>query len=237
MPGGKTKAQLNAEIAGLNSRLSQLTVTSAKKKKKKKKKTKASLTGVGNIPAAYSKPLGGHPNFLGGTEGSLRFKHTEFLTKLTVPKASTEKITSVNFGPGNSGAAVLDSIAKSFDRWAAHRLVLHYRPSVGTTRDGVALIGIDWDPSDTKPTTESQVASFYPNGRQPVWASFDISLAIDRIMMSRRWLYTMGTNGVDKAAFAIHVFVSTTKTTDDLVLGELWASYDLELQGPTSLNS
>lgn len=178
----------------------------------------------------------GNMNVTGSENGcGIRIRHNEYWGSISIPASSSASTGQLVMDVGKSGIPVLDTLAASFERYRIHNCVVRYNPSVGTTRDGAAVIGISWDPAKTF-TTMSSVSSLNPNRRTAVWQPSVMKVPPERIMMSRKWLYTTTSQSsdVDKAAFALAYSVTAlnVSTTAALPVADVWISYDVELQGP-----
>ncbi|APG76114.1 hypothetical protein 1 [Beihai shrimp virus 6] len=185
----------------------------------------------GSVPGGYTTGSAG-PLRTSGTNGGVRIRHEEMFLNLR-PRVAGENIATQIFLPGQSKMPVLDSFARSFDRYRIHSLTLRYKTASGTTKTGSVILGID-GAVDHVPTTIAQVQGLYPKWRGPVWGEGAITANI-ATLMPQRWLTTSTDvsmlKSVAHAAFA--VVVGLTSAEPDVSPGEIWCSYDVEFMYPT----
>lgn len=146
------------------------------------------------------------------------------------PLMKSAGTTATNFLPWLAG------LASSWERIIWHTLEVSWRPSVGTTTNGIIAYGVDWDPkkADAAPT-RAQVTSLTPVKDHPIWQATDsMPLRAARNMLQSRKHYILrGAELLDSCPGSI--LVSVINAPKDLSsLGELWCRYDVTLLGPKS---
>jgi hypothetical protein len=190
-------------------------------------------TKSGNIPAGISTFTAGRPIFQNGSTGGLRLKHMERWLDVSNATSNVSSVVSGIFVPGTSGIPVLDSIAKTFDRYRISSICIHFRTSLGTTNNGSIVLGVDWNADNNPPAFPEGIESFYPNIRGPVWKDLDLPIPSDRLMSRTFYKIPTGTlQGVvlfDCAPFQFHAGIECEATYQ---IGEIWVSYDVTFDGP-----
>lgn len=158
--------------------------------------------------------------------GTVRLRNHELWTDLTA--YATPALAYKNFSPGSSSITFLDNNAKIYDRYIVRSVTIHYKSNVGTTKNGYIVFGIDWDIA-TPPTTVGHVSQMQPNMRTPIWKDASFTLPA-QLLMSRRYLKTVTATSqdFDTDAFRVYYWIAA----DAGVIGTMWVTYDVELQGP-----
>lgn len=144
-----------------------------------------------------------------------------------VVKTDTNTGTSVfKFLPGDTGCILLDRLARGFERYVIRTLTIHYRPSVGTTKDGIFCCAVDWDASDEE-KSQAKIKAMFPQVRVPVWQPADLPL--NARLQEKKTMKCTGSDGKGgEAAFAVGV-VAPNNTE----VGELLLAYHVEFMGPS----
>jgi hypothetical protein len=138
----------------------------------------------------------------------------------------------LRFAPGSSfpTLAFLDKMAIPFDRYVLLRVEVLYKPSVGTTKDGFVVIGVDWDVAG-QVSTLAGAQTLLPRVRIPVWQEQRMVLPTNRLM-SRRFLLCSSNVALSKdpdyGCFGLAI--SCNQATE---VGEIWVRYRIQLSGPT----
>jgi hypothetical protein len=233
----KSKQQVvvkTVKIANANTKL--------KRRKQRGSRRNNRRTGP-SLPGGFPSSIQGNPQFLTSKAGSLRMRHCERWIGIAGGAGSANIFTG-SFVPTASGMLVLDSVAQTFDRYVVHNVTVHYRPSVGTTKDGYIVMGVDWDSKDNDPTSTQQVESLYPNLRTAVWQDGRMPIGGQSRIMTRKFLRiphseTQQEDTYDTTAFKLQISL-VTQETPSISAGDIWCTYDVTLEGPvapTSLKS
>jgi len=163
------------------------------------------------------------------------FEHEELWKEIGGPtKAGIAE--TLSFSPGTSGLSFLDKISLPFDRYILHSVVVEWKPSCGTTKDGAIVIGVDWDALGNV-TSMQNVQTLLPRIRCPVWQSQSMVIPPSRLM-SRRFLFVGASTEAaklaiaDRASFALCVLSTLAEKASPV--GEIWVRYKISLEGPTS---
>lgn len=192
---------------------SQQQQRSAKPRRRNRRRNRSSIPG-----GMLSPSLPAAPRMVSSADG-LRVKHMEFFCAANTAHAIT------TFGFDFNKPVLLASLAKVYTRADIHAMSFHYRPSVGTTKDGHIYVAVDWEAADASPRTEAKVKVMQPQIRQPVWGEGSMILPVKRLQEKRN-LHV----ATDKP-FALQIALTATNPAIDV--GEILISYDLTLSGPS----
>lgn len=149
----------------------------------------------------------------------MRVRHQEYMLSCV---ASTS-VTGKAFKLGSTGLTLLDSLSNAYTRYVIHSLVIEYRPVVGTATDGSIVVAVDWDSSDTAPT-EAKLRAMQPQIRGPVWQPGKMALPATRLQYQRNLMISQDT---------IFTLQYKSTATKDKVCGEIVATYDITMMGPS----
>jgi hypothetical protein len=130
---------------------------------------------------------------------------------------------------------LLDGFGKMYDRYRVNSVQLCWRTSVGTTKSGAVILGID-GAADTVGTTIAYAQSLYPKWRGAVWAEGTVTPNVAELM-PQRWLNTASTQAAaikaDHGAFAGVIAVIGGDLNDKP--GEVWCRYDVDFRYPVGV--
>lgn len=150
----------------------------------------------------------------------MRVKHTEFLVNLQGGSSSKSVVTK-KFTLGSTGLTMLDSLSRAFTRFVLHSLHVVYRPAVGTQRDGLAVIAVDWNSEDTAPT-DAKLRVMQPQIRGPVWQPGKMTLPAAQLQQKRNLM-------TGDEPFALQLGAIDPVAT----YGEILVTYDVSMMGPS----
>lgn len=149
----------------------------------------------------------------------MRVTHKEFLYNVIGSAAVVTK----PFKIPESGLTLLSSLAQAYTRAVIHSMTVEYRPLVGTSKDGLVAIAIDWDSSDAAPT-DSKLRVMQPQIRGAVWQPGKIVLPVARLQYQKNLEMSKDT------IFSFQIqSPPDTKTT----YGEIIVHYDITMMGPS----
>lgn len=212
------------------------------------------LTGHGDYDVG-SNTLGSHggtamqaPQFSGGS-GGFRIKHREFVKDILMTTAFTNTRNRFNLNPGNTILFPwLSSIATEFEQWKPHGIVIEFRTtsvdSLNSTNTalGTVIMCTDYNvlsaPYGSKQEMEN---SFFCSTSKPSENCLHpIECAPGSLPM--QWMYVrpnantsyQGAVVSDLRFSDMGQFQLATSggPQQDVVIGELWISYDVEFQKP-----
>lgn len=149
----------------------------------------------------------------------MRVKHSEFLMKVSAGRASA--VVSKVFKMGSTGLTMLDSLSQVYSRFVLHSVKVEYRPQVGTSKDGLTVVAVDWNPTDTPPD-DAKLRVMQPQIRGPVWQPGEMTLPAMQLQAKRNLL-----TGDQVFAFQIGGIVGTGD------MGEIIVTYDVSMMGPS----
>lgn len=154
--------------------------------------------------------------------GGMRVKHREFFG--TVSRNAQQDVVPRKFcfdeESSKSMPPQLAALAKVYDRYILHSVILHYIPAVGSTEAGILTISIDWDSKDTEPTL-SKAKAMWPQMTMPVWQPCNLPLPVAKLQ-DKKQMYTTD------SPFSVQTAIAkgTAKT-----YGELHITYDITFYG------
>lgn len=228
MAGKKNK--LNRALARLeNLAINEQRSVQASTRRRRRRRNRNRRNG-GNIPAGYAtSPAQRVPRLSTPSGGGLRIRHMEYWTEL---KGTASQVRTFPFALGAASATMplhLTSLSKAYDRYMLNGLTLHYRPSVGTTKDGYIVLAIDWDAGDSNPTV-AKARAFQPQVRIPVWQPADLPCPA-RKLQDLKVLYVGKTGEVQHNPFSVQAVVPLEAATKESVYGDLYVTYDITFEG------
>lgn len=225
-----SEQQLKKEIAALQRRLSAMQVTPARTTPRKRQRNRRpkprNAPAIGNMATPSVAPLN-----LGATcsmdtgVGGIRIKRTEFFKdvkgKSTMDWTDLGDMVVANF-------PWLKNLARAFDRITWHSAVLHYKPAVGTMKDGMVVYGVDWDSNGT--ATVEFIRALTPLVQGPVWQATNLALPKSRLMTRREYRTNQSPNP-DPYDSAPGIVGMLCTGKENIVYGQIWVSYDVTLFG------
>lgn len=151
-------------------------------------------------------------------QGVLNFSRTELLGELA--KASGTFDLCPNSFP------FLKGLASSFELYRWTRLVLVYKPAVGTTVAGALTFGVDWSNAGTA-TTRQKVAALTPMMDLPVWQTGRLVLPSSRLQTRRE--YILASSDVNDKQPGKVCWASSCK--EEAPIGDIWVEYSVQMFG------
>lgn len=124
----------------------------------------------------------------------------------------------------------LKNIAKSFERIVWHSCKLWFTPAVGATKNGMLAYGVDYEVSESKKPSHSQVSALTPSISHACWqSSLSKPLVIpQKMLQSRKWYVVNSTDLNDQGPGTLLGVYNGDAVT---YLGDFWIEYDVELSG------
>lgn len=175
----------------------------------------------------------GSPKFLSSKRGEVLISHREYVADI---------LGSVNFkndhwliNPGNRQLFTwLSSIAPQFESYLFDKLEFHFETSSPTTKQGAAFAAVDYDPSDTFPSSKAQLMAYRGAKRCPIWS--ESKFHCDYQDLRKRKTYFVSTNAATGDATTLcGIFnLATSGCEDDAMIGELYVDYTVRLMTPQS---
>lgn len=179
--------------------------SSARRKRKKKKRT--------NNPVSSSI-------------STTRLVHTEFWKNITTVKANEENVVSFSLYPSAFEVAKLHN--NFSQRFRANKVVLEYRPMVGTTIGGGFSMGVDWSGSQTGSMTRAKISALSPNCSCVVSQGCRLVLPASALQTRQWYTCTDVTDSLEERVAVIWVGAISAQVS---TVGELWCHYDFTFEG------
>jgi len=193
------------------------------------------VAGVANNVSVRSSA----PKFR-NNKGVVRIVHKELVCSVT-------NNTGINISPTftASGASVyqvnagcgtlfpwLSTIAQNFDEYKFNRLRLVYVPICSTADTGRVMIGYDPDSTDAVPVDRQGLSSYSCSAESSVWS---VSTLDCNLSNTNKWYYTnISGDNLPSSAYLDQgqVFTACWSGGANLIVGELYALYDVSLKSP-----
>lgn len=165
-------------------------------------------------------------------EGTLSFQNEELVCVL-ISKKDGDTVKYYGFTPGRSGMTILDSVSSTFDNYRVLSAEYHYRPAVGSNRDGIIVAGLDFSTAMNRiSTTLGEVQAYSPRMRSAVWQTG--KLVVPKTKLSNRATqYTCLKTSQpteDNTPFGLHVGISSSDPP--VTFGDIWCRYRVVFSGP-----
>lgn len=155
------------------------------------------------------------------------------MTVLSVA-AGKSKIYTHLFWPGATGCLLLDKSAVIYSNYKIKSLQYKLSPTVGTTRSGYYVAGIDYDTVDA-PNTVRDISALSPKAHQPVWKGstlrVDPSAAMRVSTSGWRFVSNNSRTETDMGP-AVMFAMSLTNPEAEAVSIAVWVKYSVEVMGP-----
>lgn len=235
----RSNAGLRSLVSRLTSELDKLEVRPQQRRngmpsgnpgrgRRRGRRGRSNNSGPGNsqIPGAKPMPTQRNPRIKSGNPGVLHVSHTEYWGVVDLNGTSADKVVEFNFMPMGSGLAHLDTLAKIYERYVVTAATVHYRPSVGTTKDGALTLGAEWDAAHA-PNSLKAINVCQPNKQCAVWQACDMRLPRERLMQ-QKFLKCTGVKSYDSTAFT----VVAGSQAQALMPGTIWLTYTVRFEGP-----
>lgn len=196
--------------------------------------------------ASYSAPVAttkinrsGNPRIRYRPNGDCRIAHREFIYDL--PGSVAFSCTTFNLNPGLPVLCPwMSKIAQSFESYIVHKFQVRFETESPTSSTGTVVLAIDYDASDSAPTTKAQALAYRGTVRSAPWApSCHTSLLED--LRKRSSYFVRGgslATGKDVVLYDIgNLYLITQGMANTSVVGEIWIDYDIEFRTPQTLSA
>jgi hypothetical protein len=186
-------------------------------------------------PVAYSSPTqNNRPQITNGAKSS-RIVHRELVSTIS----GTTSFGSVAFSLNPGLAATfpwLSTVASSYEQYHFRKLRFHYVTRTSTATTGSILLAPEYDPADTVPSTEVDLAMMAGAREDVSWRDIVIDFVVaDMFPMGPRKFTRSGSlaSNLDiKTYDAGQLIVGTTDFANTNAVGKLWVEYDIDLFVP-----
>lgn len=182
----------------------------------------------------------GAPRIQYRPNGDCSIRHRELVADIKGSILFSTLQLSIN--PGlNRTFPWLSRIANNYESYLLNGLNFCFETASPTTYSGQVMLAVDYDPSDSAPTTKIQASSYRGTVTASPWCpSCHSSLRSD---LQKRKTYFMRAGSIppneDICLYDVgNLFVCTYgQAADEAIVGELWIEYDIRLFTPKTLSS
>jgi hypothetical protein len=181
----------------------------------------------------------GEPKVMYRPNGDVRIVHRELVADINGAVLFSTIQESIN--PGlNSSFPWLSRIANNYESYLLNGLNYCFETSSATTFTGQVMLTVDYDPSDSAPTTKIQASSYRGTVTASPWCpTCHVSLKSD---LHKRKTFFIRSGGIppneDICLYDTgNLFVCTYGQASTALVGELWVEYDVKLMTPKTLSS
>lgn len=165
-------------------------------------------------------------------DGTVSLSRTELIASLVLPGGNVSAKGHIDLVP--SSFAFLKGLFKSFDRIRWLKLVVFYKPAVGTVYGGLVSVGMDWDFASDD-VARTSLSGFTPNFTTAAWQDTQTRPMVlpPARMQSQNWYTPTSSDATwtQKGPGKLHWALDGTKDTAARTVGELWVSYSVQLMG------
>uniref|UniRef100_A0AB38ZKG1 Capsid protein n=1 Tax=Suncus murinus ribovirus 4 TaxID=3139578 RepID=A0AB38ZKG1_9VIRU len=239
MPNKSTNARqrLQKEVAALQRQLANTTLQTGKRKRKRRG---GGNGGSSSVPAAMcsspqvkAKGRAKRGGSSVGNGGRIVLSRDELLVTVATTKSVTESVFSKDLVPSSGVMPFLFRLSSCYQRIRWLRARITWRPSCGTSTNGIISYGVAFNNS-TSITSRDLVVALTPCNDHPVWQSSGSSpLNIPaEMLMSRKW-YPLNAkaeaNDISMGRFCVGLTHDSGETPQSR--GEFWISYSVEMEG------
>lgn len=187
------------------------------------------------------------PSFT-GHKGGFRMAHREYLKDIT-STVLFANATNLYINPGNTACFPwLSAIAAQFEQWTPHGIVFEFRTtsvdslSSQNTALGNVILATEYNTVAPPFISKAQAENtfFCTSGKPSANILHPIECAVETL--PQPWLYvrpsnnTLATTGPNQdvrlSDLGLFQLMTSGNPLDDIIVGELWVSYDIEFQKP-----
>jgi len=210
-----------------------------KSKRQTSGKSRANKRDVTVAPANVNvRTVGSIPEIVSERTKTV-IRNREFI--IDVPGSVAYAITvPLSINPGNVASFPwLSSIANSYEAYHFRRLRFEFVPNRGTSTSGSVWMAVDYDASDSPPTSKVELASFSHSVRSSIWSPLNMDCSRqDMDLVRKRFTAHQGVStGNDRKLYDVgNVYVAIQGAPDTNSVGDLWVDYEVELETPQMNN-
>jgi hypothetical protein len=199
------------------------------------------ITGFGDYRINHNSIMDNQAPKFRGDNGSVRFKHSEFV--MSVPSSTAFSKTVLPINPGLPETFPwLSAMAQGFETYVINGLVVMYKPTSGVVASdqgqGVVIIATHYDPSATDFANRREMEAYMYTTSCVPWEHMVHPVECDNRLKPLKEQY-IRYGSVDEDLRwddlgRISIAVQGTPDSDDEI-GEIWVSYDITLMKPKIL--
>lgn len=194
-----------------------------------KRAPKAQVFQAASVPAARSTVVRPRRPRIASSQGAFTVTHTERLTEVN-DTTGNDNIAAYAMNPGLGNTFHwINGFAPSFSKWKFEEIVIRYRTTSATDKDG--QVGLGWNPNAYDPVP-SVIDDFYNLKHSTVgavWKNFELKLPA-----GSKWLFTRTgslTEG-DRNNFDHGVLFLLRSGITSGRVGDLWITYRIAFKDP-----
>jgi hypothetical protein len=172
------------------------------------------------------------------TRSSYRIHRRVFVTDLTTPAAADSfNVTKFAINPTNEEVfGWLAPIAANFTTYKLHNFRAIFIPVLGTETVGNVSLAPNIDPAIETPQSQRDMLQLQDAITGQLWMNIDMDVD-SRSLDTRKVFFTnqeKSNISVDnsRSSDAFELLVATDLADDNVLYGQLWAEYDIELMSP-----
>lgn len=204
------------------------------------------ITGMGTYKIRSNTLFSDNqPTLFKGDNGKIRVKHSEFLDEITGSQSFAQTVYSLNPGLSNS-FPWLSSLAQAYETYEVKGMVYHYKPTSGTavgstnTALGVVVMATHYDAEAPAFASRREMESYMYTTSCVPCDSMLHPIECDpssKVLREQYIRYGTTTDNLRWDDLGKMTIATEGMQADNVALGELWVTYDVELIKPRIQNS
>lgn len=217
-----------------------------KRRPNRMRPSRGAIPGAGvlvyDAPVSRGKTtLGTSPQYLGVSRtnpSGIRVRHREYITELV--SGATANVFEIRFNSGiNPGLPSLfpwlSNIAIQYESYRLYSFKLMYSSEVATSQAGSVLAAIDYDASDSLPASKQQLMAYKSSVRCVPWEDCLLVAQPNELhkLGPQRFIRSGAVASTDVKTYDCgNVMMAVHNASANLLLGEIYVEYDVELFTP-----
>jgi hypothetical protein len=206
--------------------------TRNQKPKGKKSKRVRPYTKVVNPVSVGSIQKATQPK-IQATAKSCRIRHRELMDLIDMSAAFESRTYRINPGVGST-FPWLSGQAQGWEQYKFHSLALRYVPTCSTTEPGVIVMFVDYDPTDSPPTTVRDAMTNATATAGPVRNGSTVVTNTIALLggLKAKYIETQLSASSDLRSTDSGNFIIATEGGNNIQVGAIWIEYDVEFMYP-----
>jgi hypothetical protein len=178
------------------------------------------------------------PNMQTMRNGDCRIVHREYIADIIAAATGANfNNTQYPINPGQSSVFQwLSKIAQNFESYHFRKLKFDYETEAPSSLGGTLVLAVDYDASDSAPTTKQQMLAFRGSVRSAPWTPCQHSSVGEDLSKLKSSFVRPGLNppNTDIKFYDVGVLNVATQgiSTNSATCGELYVEYDVDLMTP-----
>lgn len=203
-----------------------------KPKGKKARKTVRPYTKVANPISVGSVQKATQPRVT-ATAKSCRIRHRELMDIIDMSDTFEARAYRINPGVGAT-FPWLSGQAQGWEQYKFHSLQLRYLPTCSTTEPGVVVMFVDYDPTDSAPTTVRDAMTNATATAGPVRNGSLVTTNTVALLggLKAKYVETQLSGPSDPRSTDSGKFYIVTDGGNNVQVGAVWVEYDIEFMYP-----